>query len=160
MVETLRHRRTPIVIASAVVLLILVAAAVFVPNAHQYKLQILMPSAEGTFEDGKVLIAGQIAGRIDDLSVLDNKALVPVSIEKQYAPLHAGTTARVDWKAVVRARVLELLPGPASNPPLPSGSRVVSTIDRVELDNVLAALDAPTRAHVNSLVEQLDRTLS
>lgn len=124
-----------------------------------YRLEILMPAADGTYPGGAVTIRGKQVGEITDVGVRDNKALVSVELESEEGPLPAGTTARINWDSVIGARVLELLPGPTSNPPLPSGKRITSKIERVELDDVLASLNPATRERLQGVVAQLRHTL-
>lgn len=140
--------------------LLVVGAAAMVLGQDDYELRVLMPTADGTFKGGKVVVAGETIGEIVDVSVSDGKALVTASIDDAAAPLRAGTTARISWESVVGGRMLELRPGPMSNPELPSGKTIVSTAERVEVDHLLATLDEPTRKKVQTLVGELNSTLS
>lgn len=140
---------------------LLLAAAVGAVSVAQdsYELEILMPAADGTYVGGKVMMDGHQVGEVTDVGVLDDKALVTVALDDSYAPMPSGTTARVSWESVIGARVVELLPGPQRNPELPAGVLIRSHTERVELDDVLAALNPRTRAEVQTLVGQLNRTL-
>lgn len=121
-----------------------------------YRIQILMPTANGVVEGDQVMISGRPSGSVESVELHDNRdALVTVKLDSDVAPLHQGTNARVAWLTLLNARALEVLPGPKNAPPLPSGARVVSNHERVELDQVLAALDPQTMKNVNGLVEQL-----
>jgi phospholipid/cholesterol/gamma-HCH transport system substrate-binding protein len=152
--------RTARVAVGALVGAVLVSgAALAVVNESAYRIEIVMPSAEGTFEGDDVVIAGRNVGTVTDLDVVDGKALVTATIDDDSAPLHYGTVARITWEAVISGRFLELLPGPETNPEIPSGSRIESMVERVELDDVLAALDADTMTDVSSLVQNLRATL-
>lgn len=124
-----------------------------------YTVNVVLPQATNLVSGNKVEISGLDAGRVRGLSVRDGKAVVTISVDKQYAPLHSGTKARIEWKALLGERVLVILPGPEKNPPIPSRGMVEGTNDRVELDQVLAALDAPTRARLQSLLQRLQTTL-
>lgn len=141
------------------VLLVGGALLVWRPWSTPYTLQILMPTADGTFVGGSVTIAGRPVGTITKLGVQDKQALVTISIDSADAPLHAGTQARINWESVVGGRVVDLLPGPSTNPALASGQTLVSKTERVELDQVFAMLDAPTRLKVQKLVGTLNTTL-
>jgi phospholipid/cholesterol/gamma-HCH transport system substrate-binding protein len=134
------------------VVVIAVAAISVLRHEDTYRLQILMPTAEGTFPGGSVKMRGEDVGTVSDVAVTGNKALVTVELQDDAAPLHVGTTARISWQAVLNERFVDLLPGPATAPAIPSGTRIESTIERVELDEVLATLDPTTLNNVNALV--------
>lgn len=142
----------------AVVLVAGVAVAVAVAGSP-YRVQFVMDSAEGTFPGNKAMIGGREAGTVEDIEVRDNKALVTVDLDDAFAPLHAGTDARISWQAVLNERFLEILPGPANGPELPSGNRVQSHYERVELDQLLATLDPKTLQNTNSVVQQVSAAL-
>ncbi|MCW2666475.1 MAG: hypothetical protein JWN57_1437 [Frankiales bacterium] len=124
-----------------------------------YEVTVVMPSAPNLVKGGKVEVDGADAGRVQSLEVRDGQALVTVSIADEYAPLRTGTTARIEWKALLGERTLVIEPGPASNPDLPDRGRVEGSRQRVELDQLLAALDAPTRARLQRLTQNLAATL-
>jgi phospholipid/cholesterol/gamma-HCH transport system substrate-binding protein len=123
-----------------------------------YTIDVVMPAATNLVKGSEVEIDGATAGKVSDFDVRDGKAIVTVSLKDDYAPLNDGTTARVSYKALLGERILELMPGDESAPELESGSLVEGTVDRVELDQVLAALDAPTRERLKSLVDRLSTT--
>ena len=139
---------------------VVIGAKATVLKDDPYQVKLLMPSADGTFNGGKVILGGKTIGHITDIGVVDKKAVITADIDKDYAPLHAGTDARINWESVVGGRAVEILPGPKKNPALRSGQTIVSSYERVELDQILEMLDAPTRKKVQGLVAQLDQTLS
>lgn len=139
--------------------LALAAVAFKLAPDNDYELNLLMPSAEGSFVGARAMLAGQEIGRVTDVGVEGDHARVTVAIDDDHAPLHAGTSARITWNSVIGRRQVELVPGPEANPELPSGKVVDAATERVELDDLVAALDAPTRAKVQRLVKQLQVTL-
>lgn len=124
-----------------------------------YTVEVVLPAATNLVKGSEVEIHGATAGRVSDLEVRDGKAIVTVSLDDDYAPLSDGTTARISYKALLGERILELMPGEKSAPALESGALVEGTVDRVELDQVLAALDQPTRQRIKSLVDRAASTL-
>lgn len=127
---------------------------------EDYELRILMPSAAGVFVGAKTVINGHQVGEVTGIGVQDDKARVTVAIDDEFAPVPAGTTARISWRSLVGVRVVELvLPEKVDNPALPSGKLITSDTERVELDDVLAALDPKTRARLQSVVTHLRQTL-
>lgn len=149
--------RTALYAAAGVAVL---TAGAFVMTDDGYTVSVVMPSATNLVKGSSVQIDGAKAGTVTALEARDGKALVKVDLSDDFAPLHSGTTARISWKATLGERILDLQPGEAGNAELPEGSMIEGTVDRVELDQVLASLDGPTRAHIQSLVKNLDRSLA
>jgi phospholipid/cholesterol/gamma-HCH transport system substrate-binding protein len=137
---------------------ILAVTAVRMLAGGGYTVDVVLPAATNLVNGSEVEIGGATAGKVEKLSVRDGKAVVTVSLEDDYAPLKDGTTARVSYKALLGERILELAP-PADGNDLADGALIEGTVDRVELDQVLAALDAPTRASLTSLVSRLSSTV-
>ena len=128
-------------------------------RGDDYSVDVVVPSATNLVPGSPVTINGFSAGKVKKLQAKDGKAVITVSLKKDFAPLHDGTTAKISWKALLGERILELAPGDKKNAALASGAMIKGIEDRVEIDQVLAALDVPTRAHLNSLVSRLDGTL-
>lgn len=136
------------------------AAAALVDSGRGYEVTVVMPTAPNLVKGGKVEVDGADAGRVSELRVRDGQALITVGVRDDFTPLPTGTTARIEWKALLGERILVLEPGPADNPDLPDRGRVEGSRQRVEIDQVLAALDAPTRARLRSLAARAAATLS
>lgn len=151
--------RKPKWIVAAVIAVAVVATVLIRANSHPYTLIVVMPAADGTIAGTPVLIGGEPVGKVTDIGVAGDAAKLTLQLDGQREPLHAGTTARISWNSVLGHREVEILPGPASNPVLPSGQIVTIKVERVELDDLVDALDAPTRAKVHALVASLDTTL-
>jgi len=136
-----------------------VAGALLVQEQDGYDVQLVMPSAAQLSERTPVWIDGRQVGEITDLGIKDGKALVTISLDEDAAPLHTGTTTRVEWVSAVGERVLTVDPGPASNPEIPEGAYVEAASRQVEVDQVLAALDTKTRERLSSLIGRLQATV-
>jgi len=124
-----------------------------------YEVKFLMPSFNSGYEKSAVTIAGERVGEITDVRVVDGQALVTATVDDAHAPLHAGTRARLAWRNAIGARTLDITPGPGTNPELPSGKQITTAAEPVQLDDVLASLDAPTRANLQKVVANLRKTL-
>ncbi|MCQ4080818.1 MlaD family protein [Streptomyces sp. RB6PN25] len=144
---------------SLVAIFALAAGYLLASGGSGYEVQLVMPNAANLLNGSKVEIDGMPVGSVRKLETRDNSALVTVSVDSSHAPLHTGSKAQVEWQGVLGERVVELLPGPASNPAIPKGSLLAAGTEQVELDQVLAALDPATRAHLDSTVQQLDAAL-
>lgn len=148
------------VIAAGIAAALLLAIGVTRFSGDSYDVRFQMASFNSGYKNASVTIAGQVVGKISDLRVVDGQAVVTASIDKAYAPLHAGTQARLAWRNAIGARTLDITPGATTNPALPSGKLIRATSEPVELDDVLASLDAPTRANLQKVVAQLKATLT
>jgi phospholipid/cholesterol/gamma-HCH transport system substrate-binding protein len=144
----------------AAALVVVLAGSYFVlTQTDDYEVELVMPDAANLLDGSRVEIKGQVVGSITDLTTRDGQAMVTVSVDSDHAPLHSGSRAQVQWRGLLGERVVELVPGPASNPEIPSGGMITAGTEQVELDQVLSALDTKTRSHVKSLVQQLDSNL-
>lgn len=146
-------------IAGLLVLVVAGGTAFAVTRQTGYQLRVVMPNAANLLAGSRVEMDGVQVGNVSKLETRDGKALATVSIDGNRAPLHTGTKAQVQWRGLLGERVVELLPAPASNPEIPSGSMIEAGDEQVELDQVLSALDPATRAHLDSTVQQLDQSL-
>ncbi|MEJ2889867.1 MlaD family protein [Actinomycetospora aeridis] len=157
-------RRTATVVLAVLVTLIAAAgvATAATAVAAPYTLQVVMPSALGLTEGTPVEVDGQQAGEIAELAARGDRAIATVEItddEHVALPLHAGTVVRVESRSVLGERYLQVEPGPADAAELPDGALIPAGAAQVTLEDVLGALDPPTRARLASTVQQLDGTL-
>lgn len=125
-----------------------------------YEVSVMLPSATNLAEGSSVQIRGFDAGEIRDIEPVGGRARITISLKSDYAPVHDGAVANVRWKALVGERHLTIIDGPVSNAEIPSGGMLTGNMPQpMELDQVLAALDEPTRAHLSSLINNLRQTL-
>lgn len=154
----IRRRVFPAVFVSVVVAL-LAAGYVYLAGGNAYQLKLVFPNAANVGSGSPIQIDGFDAGEITELQANDGKAVVTVEIDDAKAPLHAGTRALVEWRAALGERIIRVVPGPRTNPELANGEMIQAKSTQVEVDQVLAALDKPTRQRLNGLIEQLNGTL-
>jgi len=142
--------------AAAVALAGVVAAT----TAEGYQVTVVLPSADNLVEGGTVEMKGFPAGSIEAIEPVDGKARLTLALDSEHAPLHSGAVVNVRWKALVGERRLTITDGKAGNAEIPGGGTIAGNMAQpVEFDRVFAALDAPTRKRVNSLVSRLRTTL-
>jgi phospholipid/cholesterol/gamma-HCH transport system substrate-binding protein len=121
----------------------------------------VLPSAVNIVNGGALLVNGFQAGHVAGIEARDGKAVVTMDLDGDVAPLHDGATVAVGWKAVLSERSLQITDGPAGNPELADGATLQGVMPKsTEVDDVLNALDAPTRERLQSLVGNLDGTLT
>jgi phospholipid/cholesterol/gamma-HCH transport system substrate-binding protein len=142
------------IIGVALIVLTVVVAYLSWPR-EDYSVKISMVSAQGLAVGGRVWIDGFDAGWVENIQTRDGKAIVTAGIVPAHAPLHTGTRARVQWYAALGERILTIYPGPASNPEVPNGGLMQAQSEQVEVDEVLAALDAPTRQKLDGLIASI-----
>jgi phospholipid/cholesterol/gamma-HCH transport system substrate-binding protein len=145
---------------AAVLVLATTAAGVMSFNGP-YRVTVMLDNAANLIEGSLIKVNGFDAGTIESLDVVDGRAQLSLVLDREYAPLHDGATAAIVWKALLGERLVNLTDGPVGNAEIPSGGMLMGEQPSpVELDTVLAALDPPTRATLNSLTRNLDETLS
>ncbi|WP_243794883.1 MlaD family protein [Saccharopolyspora gloriosae] len=145
--------------AAVVVAALAFGGVAWAAGGEDYELQLAMPNAANLLEGSRVEVDGKTIGSVAGLEARDGEAMVTVSVDDEYAPLHAGTKAQIEWRGLLGERVIRLVPGPEGNTEIPTGGLVQAGSEQVELEQVLAALDEPTREHVKSTVQQLDQQL-
>lgn len=150
----------------SVLVLVLVAAVVLVGGAglrlvrgDGYQLQLVFPSAPDVVKGLRVQVDGFDAGTVTDLAARDGHAVITVTLDKPYDEVTQGATAAIEWKAVLGERVIQITPGEEDAPALPDQAMVRGD-DRVEVDQVLAALDEPTRRRLAATLIALDSAVA
>ncbi|WP_250282306.1 MlaD family protein [Frankia sp. CiP1_Cm_nod2] len=153
-------RRRSVLAVVAVVVALGVGAYALISRTNDYTVKIVVPSAAQLLQGSPVWIDGVHAGSVKSLRVSDGKAIIEASLSHDFAPLHDGTTSRVEWNSVVGERMLTLYPGPSKNPVIPNGAMFEADSKQVEVDQILAMLDKPTRDRLVSLIGELNDTTS
>ena len=148
-----------LLVSGALALGLVGGGAALIGSSDGYEVKLVLPSAAQLADGSPVWIDGAHAGDITDLTVRDGKAVVTVSLDHDYAPLHSGTTTRVEWNSAVGERMLTIYPGAPANAEIPQGSFVAAESRQIEVDQVLATLDPATRKQLDSLVRELHGTL-
>lgn len=127
---------------------------------ENYEVIVAMPSASGIFDGAHVMMNGEQVGEVTNIRLEHNTAMVTIAIDDDHSPLPSDTRARISWQSVLGTRALELVPGTPDSPTLSSGDMLVANTERVEVDDLLAALDEPTRRHLRGFLTGLDATFS
>jgi virulence factor Mce-like protein len=111
-----------------------------------------------------VSVDGLEVGKVGKVRYDDGKALVDIGIkDKQFWPLHEGTRVISRWGTTIGSgtRRLDLVPGPATEPPLREGG-IIPTGDTqaaVDVDQVLDSFTSPVRNHLRSWMGEMDAGL-
>lgn len=146
-------------LAVGAVAVALVGAGV-VKSGDSYDVRVALPSATNVVVGGPVLVNGFTAGKVGSVEVENGQAVLALELDHDFAPLHEGAQVVVAWKAVLSERQVEIIDGPSENVAIADGGVVPGEMPRpTEIDDVLNALDEPTRAKLTGFIENLDATL-
>ncbi|RYJ07171.1 MAG: MCE family protein, partial [Actinomycetales bacterium] len=139
------------------------AAAGLADGSGAYQASVVLDTATGVVKGGPVRVNGFKAGEVQDITVVDGKAKVTFSLEDDFAPLHDGAVATIGWKAVLSERQLEITDSDGKDTKaaeIPDGGMLRGTaVAPVEVADVLATLDAPTRKKLQGTLGDLASTL-
>ncbi|MCW2997649.1 MAG: hypothetical protein JWN65_1198, partial [Solirubrobacterales bacterium] len=144
---------------TSVALAVVTVLAVVVLGGSTHTLNLRFIDAGQLVKGDLVEVAGRSVGSVDEITLTDdNQANVKVKIKgDDFWPLRSGTVAgiRAAGLSGVANRYVEVTPGPASGTPIADGGVIHTTRTRpiVDLDQVLTALDAPTRRRLQRLIK-------
>jgi phospholipid/cholesterol/gamma-HCH transport system substrate-binding protein len=101
-----------------------------------------------------VNIAGVEVGEIKSVKLENGRAIIGLKIEPKYDRVYKDASVLLRPKTGLKDMVAELTPGTAAAGRLPDGGRipVSQTLPDVNLDEILAALDADTRDYLTLLL--------
>jgi phospholipid/cholesterol/gamma-HCH transport system substrate-binding protein len=121
----------------------------YVVNAELQTAQAVTPGQGQT-----VNIAGVQVGQIDSVKLVNGRAIIGLKIEPKYAKVYRDATILMRPKTGLKDMVAELTPGTPAAGKLPDGGTipVSQTLPDVNLDEVLASLDADTRDYLKLLL--------
>jgi phospholipid/cholesterol/gamma-HCH transport system substrate-binding protein len=120
-----------------------------------FTLKVELPNAQAVTpgQGQTVRVAGVEVGQIGEVSLEEGKAVVDLQIEPRYKDLiRRDATALLRPKTGVKDMFLEIDPGDAE--PLPANGRiqVENTLEDIDPDEVLSALDSDTRDYLRLLI--------
>ncbi|HWI75433.1 MAG TPA: MlaD family protein [Baekduia sp.] len=122
-----------------------------------YRVVVALPEADLLAQEADVRISGVSVGRVvrTEPSPVANRKDAVVELDARYAPLRADVRATIRRKSLAGEEYLELTPGGRRAAAVPDGGRLASArvAPSVEIDEVLRALDAPTRRALASWIQ-------
>jgi phospholipid/cholesterol/gamma-HCH transport system substrate-binding protein len=139
---------------------VLLVALLLLGGGSSYTITAQFGNASQLVKGNQVEVAGVPAGSIDGISLGPNgTAMVKMSINSDYAPLHQGTTAVIRSQSLsgIANRYVQL-DMPSANQrgaAIPSGSTLplADTTSEVDLDQLFNTLDKPTIAHFRQVIK-------
>jgi len=129
----------------------------FVPT---YDVKVLVPDAAELVKGNDVRVGGKRIGAITAIKPVKTASgrfvsELDLKLEKAAEPLRSDTVVTVRPRSTLGLKYLEVKPGPSGRPLKPGDTLPLKQAGRiVELDEVLNAFDAGTRAGVRDLVDR------
>ena len=121
-----------------------------------YEIEAEMETAQAVTpgQGQTVNIAGVEVGEIESVRLEGGRAVIGMKIQPRYSRVYRDATVLLRPKTGLKDMVAELTPGSARAGRLPEGGRipVSQTLPDVNLDEILAALDADTRDYLTLLL--------
>ena len=116
-------------------------------SAKGYRFQADFKEATQLADNADVRISGVTVGHVKKSEQVDETTRVEIEVEARYAPIPQDTRATLRQKTLLGETYVELTPGSGDGAELPDGGQLSATQVKptVELDEILRALDKPTR---------------
>jgi len=153
----------------AVVFVVVVGLALYfaiekrVPFTHGYRLKAVFATALDMPNGTLVRIAGVDAGSVTSVKRLGDASVVTMELDNEALPIHANAQLKIRPRTFLEGNwFIELQPGTATAPKLPSGATIpiTQTADPVQLENVLDALNSEARSNLQQLLIEYGRALA
>jgi phospholipid/cholesterol/gamma-HCH transport system substrate-binding protein len=122
-----------------------------------YVVHAEMSTAQGVIpgQGQLVQVAGVIVGRVSGVEVVDGRAVLEIHLERGKVRLFRDASALLRPRTLLKDMLLEVTPGTPSAGPLREADTipVSRTLPDVNVDDLLSALDADTRAALIALAQ-------
>jgi phospholipid/cholesterol/gamma-HCH transport system substrate-binding protein len=121
-----------------------------------YRIEVELADAAGLRKNSMVKLAGARVGTVKALELTDDDvALATLEIDDASAPVGRDAQAKIRPANLLGEKYVDLERGDTDQP-VPSGTRIPRerTDAPVELDDVLAVLDVPTRVRLGLLIDE------
>jgi phospholipid/cholesterol/gamma-HCH transport system substrate-binding protein len=154
-----------LIATAAVLVIVYLGFTKDIPFTHGFELNAEFQSANNLRPNSPVRIAGVEVGKVKSIDAHEgtNGALVTMEIKKSGLPVHEDATAKIRPRIFLEGNFfVDLQPGTPQAPSLESGDtiKVTQTSYPVQLDQVLTALQAPTREDLQGILAELNLALN
>jgi phospholipid/cholesterol/gamma-HCH transport system substrate-binding protein len=131
-------------------------------NPYPYGVQVVLPTAVQLAQDADVREAGVKVGRVARISNRGDAAVVQLMLDSSHAPIYQNALVRVKTKSLVGENYIDLDPGMPQAGRVPSGGvlPISHALGNVQVDQILSALDGPTRRRLQTLLDSLGAGLA
>ncbi|HEY9414240.1 MAG TPA: MlaD family protein, partial [Pseudonocardia sp.] len=126
-------------------------------KSYTYKIAFDVPTTANVVEFVDVYTAGVPVGKIESVKRQDaNRVRITINLDDEVTPVHHGATVQISEKALTGQPMIRLVQGTGAEE-YPSGSVLPpeSVLPPVQLRDVLAGLNTPTRDSLGSLTRSL-----
>jgi phospholipid/cholesterol/gamma-HCH transport system substrate-binding protein len=141
-----------VVLAGAIAAYILLHQPAFTFNQSYYTVRAPFANASAVTEgQGQaVTIAGVQVGQVGGVKLVNGRAVVTMNIFRRYAPIYRDATVLLRPRTPLKDMYLALDPGTKRAGAIPDGGMLGAdaTAPTVDLDQILASLDADTRSYL------------
>ena len=130
-------------------------------GAQGYRFQVDFDEATQLADNADVRISGVSVGHVKRSEQVADVTRAEIEIDGRYAPVARDTRAMLRQKTLLGETYVELTPGSDDAGLLPEGALLPAAQVRptVELDEILRALDRPTREDLQRFLKGLARTV-
>ncbi len=133
-------------------------------NPQGYRFQVAFPNAFDLADQADVRIAGVSVGKVvaKVRDARDNRTLVTIQLDNQYAPIRRDTSAILREKTLLGETYVQLTPGSPRSPPLPDGGRLANAqvVPAVQLDQIFNTFDPTTRAAFRQWQQEIAKAVT
>ena len=133
-----------------------------IPFTQPYRLSAVFESANSIRKGSPVRIAGVNIGKVESIEPYGDAgtdaAVVKMSIMDKGLPIHTDATAKIRPRIFLEGNFfVELQPGTPGAPVFEDGDtiKITSTATPVQIDEVLTALQEPTREDLQTVLDEL-----
>jgi phospholipid/cholesterol/gamma-HCH transport system substrate-binding protein len=154
-------------LVTAVVLVAVMAAVIVsgipggpqitLPWNHTMTLKVALANADALAPHASVEVAGVKVGEVRSVDAKGTLALATLQLDDQYPGIHANATVYLRAHGLFGPKYIDIVPGTSAAPLLRDGATigVDHTVQPVDLDQVLQALQAPEQQDLETTIVQL-----
>ena len=137
---------------------LLALLVIWLTRDDSYEYKMVFNTAGQMVKGDLVRVGGTPVGEVTGIELTDDgRAELTVSIDKDYAPLHRGSTATIRWQGLVGTanRFVDISPAPNFKPELPDGATITAdkTKSIVEIDQLFNTFTPKTRKGLEHFIQ-------
>ncbi|MBJ7593281.1 MAG: MCE family protein [Candidatus Dormibacteraeota bacterium] len=133
--------------------------AISLPWNHTMVLHVQLANADGLAPHASVDVAGVKVGEVHDVTSHGDIALATLNIDPQYSDIRSDAQVLLRPHGLFGPKYIEITPGSNSGQLLADGAtiNVRNTVQPVDLDQVLQALQAPEAQNLRTAIVELGK---
>src|SRR6202011_4007730 len=127
------------------------------PWSHQMMLHVQLANADALAPHASVEIAGVKIGEVYSVDPQGNIAIANLQIGQQYSDIHRDATVYLRAHGLFGPKYIAIVSGTAGTPALHDGDTISvnQTVQPVDLDSILQALQAPEQQNLRTTIVEL-----